>query len=131
MTAYLEHANVTVSNPEQTAAWMEDIFGWKIRWQGDAMESGHTIHIGSETSYVALYAPDASPTNGPRSYDTRGGLNHLALVVDDFEDTRAKVIAAGFTPGDIHSYEPGQRFYFKDDNNIEFEVVHYGTPPLT
>ena len=30
----LEHANITVSDPEKTAAWMQTVFGWRIRWQG-------------------------------------------------------------------------------------------------
>jgi len=45
----LEHANITVYDPEKTAAWMQAVFGWRIRWQGPALESGFTLHIGTET----------------------------------------------------------------------------------
>ena len=55
MPAQLEHANITVTDPQATAAWMAQIFGWRIRWQGDAIAGGHTIHIGTDISYVALY----------------------------------------------------------------------------
>ena len=54
MPAVLEHANYTVSDPAATAAWMEQIFDWRIRWQGDAMAGGHTIHSGTDTQDLAL-----------------------------------------------------------------------------
>ena len=56
-TAQLDHANITVSDPAATAAWMEKLFGWHIRWQGDAIAGGHTIHVGNDHGYVALYNP--------------------------------------------------------------------------
>ena len=36
MPAMFEHANITVSDPAATAAWMEKLFGWHLRWEGDA-----------------------------------------------------------------------------------------------
>ena len=32
---------------------------------------------------------------------------------------------AGFEPHSHGDYEPGKRFYFDDENGIEFEVVSY------
>lgn len=125
MTAVLEHANVTVADPAATAAWMEKVFGWHIRWQGGSIDDGHSIHVGTTDSYVALYTPNSALNVAPSSYATRGGLNHLAVVVDDYEATERAVKAAGFQPGEHYDYEPGRRFYFHDDNGIEFEVVHY------
>ncbi len=50
MTAQLEHANLTVADPDATAAWMQSTFGWHIRWQG-ATESGlRAIHVGTGAS---------------------------------------------------------------------------------
>ena len=72
--ATLEHLNITVSDPEATAAWMERLFGWHLRWQGPAMEFGRTIHIGTDTHYVALYSPgDAKPAT-ENNYTTIGGM---------------------------------------------------------
>ncbi|MBT8154893.1 VOC family protein [Epibacterium ulvae] len=125
MTAILEHANVTVTTPAATAAWMEKVFGWHIRWQGDSIDGGHSMHVGSDTSYVALYTPNSELNEAPSSYVTRGGLNHLAVIVEDYEATERAVVSAGFKPGEHYDYEPGRRFYFHDDNGIEFEVVTY------
>ncbi|WP_296340255.1 hypothetical protein [Reyranella sp.] len=49
----IEHVNVTA--PARTAKLMEALFGWHIRWQGAARNGGHTIHVGSDDHYVALY----------------------------------------------------------------------------
>ncbi|MEM7321084.1 MAG: VOC family protein [Pseudomonadota bacterium] len=125
MTAILEHANFTVRDPKATAAWMHDVFGWKTRWEGEAISGGFTVHVGSTHTYLALYTPGAPNPASGKSYDNVGGLNHIGVLVEDFDDTEKKVRNAGFTPGEHHEYEPGRRFYFRDDNDIEFEVVSY------
>ena len=125
MSGQLEHANFTVSNPEATAAWMTKVFGWLVRWQGAAIAGGHTVHIGSDTQYVALYKPPEGATPGASSYDTIGGLNHIGVVVDDLDAAEVLVKAQGFTPKNHADYEPGRRFYFHDHDGIEYELVQY------
>ncbi|MBO9450986.1 VOC family protein [Tropicibacter sp. R16_0] len=125
MTATLEHTNFTVADPRATAAWMHKVFGWHTRWEGEALAGGYTVHVGSEGSYLALYAPKAPQTSQESSYDMIGGLNHVGVLVDDIKATEALVRDAGFEPHNHADYEPGQRFYFDDDNGIEFEVVSY------
>jgi len=125
MTTTLEHTNLTVRDPKATADILCDLFGWHIRWQGASKGDGFSVHVGTDDSYLALYAPATAPTNGPSSYDTVGGLNHLGVIVDDLDAIEAKVIAAGFTPNSHADYEPGRRFYFDDQDGIEYEVVQY------
>lgn len=125
MTALLEHANFTVTDAEQTAAWMSDLFGWHIRWQGPAIDGGRSLHVGTDTQYLALYQPAKSVTPKNSSYTTAGGLNHIALVVEDIDGMEEKVRAHGFTPVNHADYEPGRRFYFHDGDNIEYELVQY------
>ena len=125
MTARLEHTNYTVSNIEATAAWMIELFGWHIRWQGDSKALGQSIHVGTTDHYLALYQEKTSQPPKEISYHTIGGLNHIAVVVDDIETMRQRVKDAGFVPGEHYGYEPGQRFYFDDHDGIEYEVVQY------
>lgn len=126
MTAQLEHTNYTVTNPDQTAAWMCDLFGWHIRWTGASRDVGYSVHVGTDTHYLALYAPKTGQISpGADNYTTAGGLNHIAVVVDDIAAMRRRVTEAGFTPGEHYDYEPGQRFYFHDTDNIEYEIVQY------
>ena len=126
MPTQLEHANVTVSDGDRTAAWMQDVFDWHIRWQGDVLNgAGRSIHIGSDDSYIALYTPATSQPAQENSYTTVAGLNHLAVTVDDITATERAVKAQGFTPVNHADYAPGRRFYFHDHDGIEYEVVSY------
>ena len=124
--AKLEHVNITVSDPKKTAAWIERVFGWRIRWEGPGMETGYTVHVGEDDTYVALFSYDETQQPKNQSYVTTGGLNHWAVVVDDLEAIEERVKSEGFRSGNHHDYEPGRRFYFHDGDGIEVEVVQYG-----
>lgn len=117
----LEHVNLTVSDPRRTARMLCDLFGWHIRWEGPARAGGRTVHVGTDTSYVAVYAyaPEAAPALD------NGRLNHVGVLVDDLDAAERRVVAAGYAPHSHGDYEPGRRFYFNDPDGIEFEVVSY------
>ena len=123
--ARLEHVNITVSDPDATAAWIGRVFGWKIRWQGPGMTTGRTVHIGTDDSYIALFSYGNPADPADESYVVRGGLNHWAATVDDLDAAEARVKAEGFKPMNHGNYEPGRRFYFHDADGIEVEVVQY------
>lgn len=125
MVAKLEHANITVSDAEATAAWMADLFGWRIRWDGPAINGGRSLHIGTDDQYLALYQPPKLAEAEKPSYDIRGGLNHVAFEVTDITAIEGHVKRLGFTPENHADYEPGHRFYFHDHDGIEFEIVQY------
>lgn len=124
-TARLEHINLTVSDPERTAAMLIELFDWHIRWQGGSIHDGRTVHVGTEDDYLALYTMPESTTDPVDSYRQVAGLNHVALVVDDLDAIEQRVIDAGFVPTNHADYEPGRRFYFHDHDHVEFEVVSY------
>ncbi len=121
----LEHVNVTVSDPDRTAALLCGLFDWKVRWAGPGMTTGRTVHVGSDESYVALFSYGDAATSREESYRTRAGLNHIAVVVDDLAAIEARVKAAGLRPESHADYEPGRRFYFREPDGIEIEVVSY------
>ena len=133
--ARVEHANITVLEPLATANMLVDLFGWSIRWQGAAIHGGFTVHVGGEDSYLALYTKDSDgKASGRKSsklesenttYDHLANLNHVGIVVDDLESTELRVKKAGFTTYSHADYEPGVRFYFRDHDGLEFEVVSY------
>ena len=118
----LEHVNVTVSDPERVAALLEDLFDWRIRWRGAAASGGHTIHVGADAFYVALYRP---PNGAATQFGKGQPLNHIGVEVDDLDATEARVVAAGLKPFSHGDYHPGRRFYFLDPDGIEYEVVSY------
>ncbi len=124
-TTRLEHINVTVSDPDKTAAMLSELFDWSIRWSGASIENGYTVHVGDEQQYIALYKPEIKPETANKSYLMVNGLNHIAIVVEDLTAIEHKVIELGYKPFSHGNYEPGKRFYFRDENNIEFELVSY------
>ena len=108
--AQLEHVNYSTPDPIKTAQLLVELFDWKIRWQGIAMETGFSVHVGNEAQYIALYCP-AEPLTALRDpHGVKGGLKHIGICVADIDETEAKVKMMGFTPYSHGDYEPGRRF---------------------
>ena len=127
MNPRLEHVNITVGNSDRSAALIEKLFGWTIRWAGPSINGGRTVHIGTDSQYLALYsAPDSD--GAPLAWAKGKPLNHVAVEVDDLDAMERRVLEAGLTPFAHGDYEPGRRFYFFDPDGIEFEIVSYAQP---
>ena len=119
--ARLEHANITVSDPDRSAALFEQLCGWHERWRGPSQLGGWTIHVGTAQAYLAIYTNEGR--GGP--FAKGAPLNHIGIEVDDLDAAEAVVVAHGLEPFNHGDYEPGRRFYFFDWDGIEFEVVSY------
>jgi catechol 2,3-dioxygenase-like lactoylglutathione lyase family enzyme len=124
VNARIEHVNITVGDADRSAALIERLFGWRVRWAGPAMGGGRTVHIGTDSQYLALYSA-AGADGRPLGWSKGMPLNHVAIEVDDLDAIEAKVVEAGLEPFAHGDYEPGRRFYFFDPDGIEFEVVSY------
>ncbi|SLN14518.1 VOC family protein [Pseudooctadecabacter jejudonensis] len=117
--AELEHVNIMVADGAGFAAMLCEVFDWHVRWEGPSTDgAGYTRHVGSETSYVAVYETDEDIAAG-------GPLGHIAMVVDDLDVTEARIVARGLIAHHHAEYEPGRRFYFLAPEGIEVEVVQY------
>ncbi len=117
----LEHANITVTDPDRSAKLFEQLCDWHERWRGPSQLGGRTIHVGNDTTYLAIYTND----NAKGGFVKGVPLNHVGLLVDDLDAAEQVVIAHGLEPFNHADYEPGRRFYFFDWDGIEFEVVSY------
>ena len=126
-TLALEHINITVPDAKATAERLCKLFDWHVRWEGSSHAGqGHSTHVGTDSYYLALYSPLEGKMTAPQnSYLQKAGLNHVGLTVDDIDDMEKRVLAAGYTPNNHGDYEPGRRFYFEDEDGIEFEIVSY------
>lgn len=122
--SYLEHTNLTVKDPDLLAALFVRLFDWKIRWSGDALDNGRTIHVGNEDSYLALYTHDNVTDNRSRNHLAINNINHLGIVVSDIDAVESKVKEEGYEPINHADYDPGRRFYFLIDK-LEIEVIAY------
>ncbi len=119
---FLEHANITVSDPDRSAALLQRLCGWHERWRGPGLNNGWTIHVGNDRDYLAVYTTGA-PVG--QNFAKGAPLNHIGLAVDDLVEAERVVVEAGLVPFNHADYAPGRRFYFFDWDGIEFEVVSY------
>lgn len=124
-----EHVNMTVTDPDKTAGMLAELFGWHVRWTGASLHGGYTVHVGTDTHYVALYRPsvDIRPAlpDADSSYVRAGAVNHLGILVDDLDAAEDRVQTYGYKTHSHQTYDPGSRFYFHDENGIEYEVISY------
>jgi len=122
--AYLEHANITVKNPDEIAQCFANLFGWKVRWSGASKDNGYTVHVGNQECYVALYTNDKLGKNCGNA-NHAGHLNHIGVVVEDLDAAISLAKRAGLEPFDFGEYEPGRRFYFMLEDTLEIEIISY------
>lgn len=121
-----EHVNMTVTDADKTAAMLATLFDWKIRWSGDSILNGRSVHVGTDAAYVALYSTGQPRILGEReNYELAGAVNHLGILVDDLAAAEQRVQAFGLETHSHQTYDPGSRFYFHDHDGIEYEVVSY------
>ncbi len=127
--AKLEHVNITVRNPEQTAKMLCEVFGWHVRWQGASKMGGRTVHVGTQDDYLAVYTLSGEASQKAQPREALAGLNHVGIEVDNLAAVEARVKAAGyktFFHGEFPDETPARaNFYFEDENGIEFEVAAY------
>jgi catechol 2,3-dioxygenase-like lactoylglutathione lyase family enzyme len=122
--ARIEHVNLYVRDADRTAALMERLFGWHVRWSGITQNGSRVVHVGSEHDYLAL----CSERNHAYSDDDflKGRpLNHVGIEVEDLKTAETKVVEEGLVPFSYGDYAPGRRFYFLDPDGTEYEVVSY------
>ncbi|MBV7264632.1 VOC family protein [Erythrobacter ani] len=120
----IEHANLSVTQPDRSAELLKGLLGWEERWRGHSALGGDTLHIGEPgngATYLALYTSEQVKGDFAKGQP----LNHIGLIVDDLAEAERVVIDAGLKPFSHGDYEPGRRFYFLDWDGIEFEVVSY------
>lgn len=124
--AILEHINMTVSDPDKTAEMLRKLFGWHVRWSGESIFGGRSVHVGDEDDYVALYRIGSPRTlESEDNYRVIGAVNHLGILVDDLDAVEKRILEYGIETHSHQTYDPGSRFYFHDHDGIEYEVVSY------
>ena len=123
-TMYLEHANITVNDLKESIRFFQTAFPhFKIRGGGKSMREW--VHLGDESTYIAINQALETESNVPNSYD-RIGINHLGFVVDDVEEIATNLLKNGYKrdyPKQVEKYRI--RDYFADSDGNQFEFVQY------
>ncbi len=128
MGTYLEHANITVPDVDAAIAFLRALDpALQVRRDVTPTGSHRWVHVGTETSYIALQAPhlDATPEEARPAYENHG-VNHLGWVVDDLDAVVQRLEAGGYRRGITGQPHPHRRrVYFYDPAGFEWEIVEY------
>jgi catechol 2,3-dioxygenase-like lactoylglutathione lyase family enzyme len=121
----LEHANITVGDLDAAVDFLLTALpDFRVRGAGVGPEGLRWVHVGSDTSYIALNeaAADASEQRPGHWH----GVNHLGFAVDDAQAVRRRLLAKGYREGFVPEPHPHrQRIYFLDGDDNEWEFVEY------
>ncbi|MFT5860723.1 MAG: putative lactoylglutathione lyase [Flavobacteriaceae bacterium] len=121
---YLEHSNITVTNIESSTRFFQAAFPDFIIRGGGTRNDRKWIHLGNETTYVALNET-LSKEHHSKNY-AKNGFNHLGFVVSDVKSLAKNLLEAGFKrdyPKQIEKFRI--RDYFLDEDGNEFEFIQY------
>jgi catechol 2,3-dioxygenase-like lactoylglutathione lyase family enzyme len=126
MTIRLEHANLIVRDIDGMVKFLETAFPeFGIRGEG-TNNGSRWLHIGSESTYIALNEADSEPNETWRAYAGKPGLNHLGYEVDDAEALRNRMLTAGYRDSTVpNNHEYRKRVYFYDPEGNDWEFVQY------
>lgn len=121
---YLEHANISVKNVENTVHFFKTAFPhFKIRGGGN--QTRKWLHIGDSVTYIALSEAEPEAKIHENDYNETG-INHIGFVVDDVAIIADRLLSEGFKrdyPKQIEKFRI--RDYFTDGEGNEYEFVEY------
>ena len=120
--AQLEHINISVTDGERTAAFLQKLTGWHRQWEGPSLDNGRSIHLGDDRHYLAIHSSPRITGGFAKSVP----MNHIGIAVADLDAAEQVVLNVGLRPFNHGQYEPGPRsFYVFDWDGIEWEIVSY------
>ncbi len=121
---YLEHANITVNNIQEAIKFFQTAFPhFKIRGQGNEMREW--VHLGDDTTYIAINKAINKNLNVEKNYD-RAGINHIGFVVENVEEIARNLLSNGYKrdyPKEVEEFRI--RDYFADADGNQYEFVQY------
>lgn len=127
MSNRLEHANLHVNNVDATLRFILTAFeDFAVRHDSGTDDPERWIHVGTDSTYLALYQASQPTALSREPYAGTAGFNHLGFEVEDAEALQERMIAAGYTESTLPNHHPGRkRIYFRDPDGNEWEFVQY------
>ena len=128
MTCQLEHANVTVLDIDESAAFLTMLFAhWRVRGGGESDQGTwrkRWLHVGTDEIYIALEQTTlAAKTDREPARTT--GINHVGFAVDSVAAIRQKAEAAGYPASEAEPHPYRKRLYVTDHSGITWEFIEY------
>ncbi len=121
---YLEHANITVNDLQETIKFFQTAFPhFKIRGGGNQLREW--VHFGDDDTYIAINQAKQSDLKVEKNYD-KIGINHLGFVVQNVEEIANNLLNSGYKrdyPKEVEQFRI--RDYFADADGNQYEFVQY------
>jgi len=124
----LDHISIIVSDLEENLNFYRGTLGFSIvRDFYDEKEKARIVFLNVGNTMLELIAPDASPLEGMKtSWEERkrGGVEHIALLVDNMDETYNYLKSKGidFILGPIE-FPDGKYGYFYGPDGVLLEVI--------
>jgi len=127
----IKHIAIRTPDPEKTAAFYKDVFGLKEVGQA---RTGYYLSDG-HINLAILKAREQGTEESPRDASGYAGVHHFGFMVDDVDETRRKLEAAGArampSPADVRQAPAsGARSYyevkFRGPDNQEIDISETG-----
>ena len=129
MNIRLEHANICVHDINGMIGFLRTAFPeFKIRYDGIGADGERWVHVGTETTYIALKQVSIQSENKWIPYSGKPGVNHLAYEVSNIDIVRDNLNSSGYKDttipeNDDHPHR--KRIYFNDPEGNDWEFVQY------
>jgi len=124
MTSYVEHTNVSVSDVDEAIRFFcTALPDFRVRHDSGPGPK-RWVHLGTDVTYVSINQMQDSASG--KFLRHHPACNHVGFVVDDAEEVRGRMLAAGYQEGftpEPHPYR--RRIYFADNDGMEYEFVQY------
>jgi glyoxylase I family protein len=125
----LHHLGLTVRNVDTSAAWYEQVLGFRRVGEYESPDGARRkVFLSHEGLGVRLGLTQHRGATGDAFDETRVGLDHLAFAVrdrDDLERWAARLSAAAVTHSPIapaNSIPGAAVLVFRDPDNIQLEL---------
>jgi catechol 2,3-dioxygenase-like lactoylglutathione lyase family enzyme len=127
MEPRIEHANLAVENLDGMVRFIRTALpNFGIRAKGKTEDGATWIHIGTDSTYIALCTSIHVPVTKRRPYDGSPGVNHIGFEVSDVEAVRRRLADGGYHDSTVQNNHPfRKRVYFYDPEGNDWEFVQY------
>jgi catechol-2,3-dioxygenase len=127
MTTKLEHANLCVDDIDGMIKFLQTALpDFIIRHDETGIDGDRWVHIGNDTTYIALANSTQKELSDWTPYSGKSGVNHLGYMVDNAEQVRSRLLAADYIESTVENNHPfRKRLYFYDPEGRDWEFVEY------
>jgi catechol-2,3-dioxygenase len=127
MSTKLEHANLCVGDIDGMIKFLQTALSdFIIRHDETDSDGDRWVHIGNDTTYIALNNSTQKDSSDWAPYSGKPGVNHLGYMVDNAEQVRSRLLAADYIESTVENNHPfRKRLYFYDPEGRDWEFVEY------